>query len=1023
MLDNKFQYKLEEQEWDIELRKDHKWESADQRVLIVLQTIPSSSLKAQDILAEGIVQTTMLNSIKYARTEARKFGADPTDTAWALVNWNAWKHFSLKGPAREDAESKFTDRLRKLIKSMKPTHIFISGDKCAAHLLPDIPAAHIPYKRGWIHEYGPKKIPLVSTVDFDKLIQKNAINGNLLGFWCRHLSNLLNEKLPFSLAKVRAEVVYVNTMEKWESLHKRLKKAGPKIRIGLDTETRNLSVLHNTIYTIQFAFSDDPYKGFILPLHHPKTPWDPKEIKMISKGLTEFFQQDASTGPELCTFNGMFDLRVIRAQFGLPIIYLPVWEVMAGEHLLDENVSGLSSVGPPMGGLLATYCRYGNDHYLTAEFSKEERSTLGAVDINKDKEAQLYCATDPVATLAISFAQEKAAANIDLDGTPWAPIFKKHMRHIMSDTAHQLSHLRQDGSLVDRQYLTSLMAQDSPLRKEMDRVARKLRLSKPARRANKQLLRESGLKATSLFGGATAKDKWVLQINKPEHKKVLFFETLGLEPVSETKNGSPAIDKVFIKEYKDKVEEVAILDEWTMRQKLLSTYVKGWFKKLTTNADSITDSFLRPDYAFMGVDTGRLASRNPSLQTIPARGKLSKIIKRMFVAPKGHILVRFDYSAHEVRIWSILSGDKELAQVFRVGQKLRKRLIKALESGELAEILQELKTKGDLHIQNVKRFFNKWVDKSDPLRDAVKAVVFGVLYGLSARSLGKDLGKDEEYAQGLIDKLFDTFKVGGRWVKKIIEMARTKGYTYSALGRRRFLPAVMTGDRGVVNRQIRRGSNAPGQGAASEIGTKASRRIMETYYKQAVPLAQKYLGVSDKDTIIQFNRIVHDASYFAVPYAMVVPFLHVLQWEATYGITKAIEKEIGLKFTIEPEIEMEFGTRDDRSRKWSWQLPELVELLCRSLMDGQELGSVEDAQDAWSKIIAPYYDKKTRKLLQKKWPLLDVSDLDENIRRAFNKGAKSYKVLKAQYLEKDRKVQLEVEKAQKAALKSSKKPK
>lgn len=636
------------------------------------------------------------------------------------------------------------------------------------------------------------------------------------------------------------------------------------------------------------------------------------------------------------------------------------------------------------------------------------------------------CAMDVVCLLAMKAEQIKRAAKIKIADKPYEKYFVRHMLHQMSDTAHQLSHLREDGSKIDRKYLRALLKPDSQLRAEAKRIMKDLRAFPEVQEANRQLLAESGFKAGGLFGAKTQAN-WVFRMNKPDHKRKLFFDVMGLAAVSKTDTGQDAIDKAFIGAYKDRNRVVAAYGEYQEIEKLISTYVRGWYKKLTTNLDSATDDHLRPDYSFFDVVTGRLASKGPNLQNIPTRGKLSKIIKRMFVGMKGYLLIRYDYSAHEVRVWSIASGDPVLAGVFKIGQALRQEWIQ----NPTDEVKARLKRDGDVHIQNVKRFFNKEVDKSDPLRDAVKAVVFGTLYGKSAKTLGEDtkaseigvlksnistqykitltetdpakfkkaekqlkveidklqtLMEDdrEAYAQGIIDKMFGQFKKGAAWTNKMQELAETQFYVYSPIGRRRYMPAALSMDRQIVNQQVRRGSNAPIQGFASEIGVTAGRCILEAYYSN-LPKLKKMMGIqkSDWEMRIPFNRTVHDAHYFAVPYEMVLPFIHLLQYETTYGVTKRYKDNFGIDFAIEPEIEIEVGGRDDHTHKWDWSLNNLVDSLRGGIADCEELGILEGSpHEVMETMLQPWRNKEQRTFLQQLWPLLGVKKLDKQIEEA-----------------------------------------
>lgn len=1011
MFDTKFRYVVdEEKEYDLALARDDHWFNSKKRLLIVFQHVPTASLKDKELLSKGLVKDTVVNLIKAAREQVRDYDGSPSGFAYAAVNFNAYRHLHMKGPARAECEADFADRVAKLTAKLKATHVLVLGDVAAKNMLPQV--ENIEFKRGWIHKY--QGLPCVTTLELSKLLEKNGHLSTLLGFVVRHTRNLMLGHNPHDLKGHINKPSYISSLKKFDKMMDVLESLGPTDVVATDTETKDLSVLSNEIYTIQFATSKNPNKGYVVPLSHPLTHFKPKAIQYMRERLAQWFAR--KDGPELVTFNGMFDLRVIRKYFDLPILYHTVWEITAGEHLLDENASELHNVGPAMGGLAAILCSYGNDHYFRAKFSKAERITTGTTDPSDDNFLE-YASYDVTSILAIRQEQMLRAAKIDHNGKPYRKAFELHVRYVMSDTVHQLSHLKSDGSLVDRTYLHYLLGADSPLRKEIAAAAAKLKGNKNAIEANRALLKSSGMKAGSLFGSTA--ERWILKLSKASHKAALFFDQMGLEPVSETKSGEPAIDKVFIKAYKSEYEEAAILDEWSGLTKLLSTYVRGWNRHMNKDADSTKDSYLRPDYAFWNVSTGRLGSRNPSLQTIPTRSKIAKIIKRMFVAPRGHLLIRFDYSAHEIRMWSVLAGDKVLANAFKAGQALRQQWIQ----DPSPEIAKELKTKGDLHIQNVYRFFNKWVDKSDPLRDSIKQVVFGTLYGKSAKTLGEDIRKNdidtirakmraeglgkadlkalqaelkevqakdyEKYAQSIIDKMFGEFKEGAKQVNTMKKYAAEKGYVWSPLGRRRHLWSVLTGHRSIISKQVRRGSNAPIQGAASEVGLKAARGVSLSYYNEVDRFTKFY-----RDTVrsnmskaarkyevrLQSNRVVHDALYYAVPYHMVIPFMHLLQWEATYGVAQRVEKELGLKFTVEPEIEIEFGARDDQTYKWDWSMPNLADCIDRAVDDAAEFGLLSgSAAEVRAQIWAPYEDPKQVKYLQRHYPLLGVPDLKTQI--------------------------------------------
>ena len=1060
-------------DWNLTLPIDPNYSNQKRRVLVVLQTVDSRDLKEEGLLASKQTRTAFVESVKMARKMARLRNSNLPEFGWAVVNYNARRHLHLKDQAKAEAESEFKARLQTIIKKLNPTHILFSGD--VQKLYPSI--KHAQLKNGWVHEIDGRKV--VSTVDFSRLLEKVGLYANLLGFWCQHLANLLVGTLPHSLAGLEVKPVLVDTIKKFDQMMVEWDAVADRGgEFGLDTETKNLTVNKNRIFTMQMTFDHSPNKGYVLPIDHPHAdnPFSVDERKYIKRELKHRFGDMKRKCLMIC-FNGAFDLRVIRKALHLDIIGMPIWECMAGEHNLDENCSSLKYVGVygdgvgkkrmSANGLAGVFASYGNDFYLLESgFTKEDRATVANVS-PKDKDFLRYAAMDTVSMLGIKRSQIERAGFQTVDGKNYRPLFIRHMLCQMSDTIHQLSHLKEAGSLVNRKYLRSLLHPDSVLVKAIAELGDEFKTFPEVKEANKQLLAEAGFKTGGLFGSGNA--AWTFSFTKPKHKAKLFFDVMGMEAINKTEKGEPSVDKEFIETYKDRNFLVAKFGEYTAASKMLGTNVKGWLKLLKA-IDGLFDDHLRSDIVFFDVDTGRLASRNPNLQNIPTRGKLSKIIKEMFITADGHLQIRFDYSAHEVRGWSIVALDKILAATFKVGQGLRQAWIKkhppmilvnskgepiklpmAKEIRETYEaelkkckdkaritllkrvietddIATRLKKEGDVHIQNVYRFFNKWVEKSDPLRDAIKAVVFGTIYGKSASTLGHDTKKAEfdalkekmgvaykagnkkeladleeqyralmeddreDYAQNIIDKMFSAFKMGHKWLQRMSDKAENEQHVYSPIYRIRHLWASLTKDRQIVSRQVRRGMNAPIQGFASEVAVKGSRLVMMNYYRLQ-PKLKAMIGLDAKAKFpVRFNRIVHDASYFTVPYSMVLPFMHILQYDATYGVTKAYKDEFDLEFTVEPEIEMEIGVQDTKSRKWGWALPELFAHIEAAVDDGVKAGYLTESKDEiMRQILQPYRSDECLAFLNKRFPYLGV-DLEAEIKEALAVFDKDYRI-------------------------------
>jgi hypothetical protein len=620
--------------YNLRLCRDSKWRETEMRVLIVAQTVDRRDLaptatayrpgsnarkggvetwdKSPGMLTTDDTRTPMLNAIKYAKKCALPYLADDQELprmAFAVCNFNASRHLHLPDAMKREKEREFADRVHLLIEESNPTHILVSGDEAMAAMYPSI--KHPQFRRGHVHDIDGRKI--VSTLDFYRLLEKDGEYANLLGFWCRHLANLMLGYLPHDISKVAIEPVYIDTIDKFDDVMQRFDNAQ---LAAFDTETKNLSVLGNAVYTIQFAFDENPDIGYVIPVDHPlQDCWSPEDIVYVKKELKKRF--GAKKGPTLVTFNGMFDLRIIRQALKLPIIWLKVWEITFSEHLLDENVNALNAITSMrdgenksgFGGLRPILMSYGNDFYFRpSKFGKSERSNVGTVN-PRDEDFLRYAAHDAAILLHMREAQIERAKTIYLERQNYQPYFIRHMMYQMSDTAHQLSHLRQDGSKISKTYLEHLLKDDGPLVAELRSQEGQFRVFPEVKKANKQLLKEAGIRSAGLFN--KGKDPWIFGLGKGDHKAKLFFDILGLQPLTFTDKGAPQINKAFVAHYQDKNKIIQTYGEYQKLYKLWSTYAKGWYKKFQLDPDVARDHHLRPDYTVWGVVTGRLASFGP----------------------------------------------------------------------------------------------------------------------------------------------------------------------------------------------------------------------------------------------------------------------------------------------------------------------------------------------------------------------------------------------------------------------------
>jgi DNA polymerase I-like protein with 3'-5' exonuclease and polymerase domains len=997
----KFQHKRTEKDFPLyRFPQSTDWADQKRRLLIVVETVESTDIKYNTVMSgESILGRVLSTIIPWAQTEAKIITGKQRDYGIALINFNNRRTFTLSKPEQQTAAAEFAVRVNAYISEHKPTHVFVCGDTAAEHLMPGVSVTN--YKRGWVHDVkmGGVRVKCVSTLDIDSIYSKAKRNesdedndyeefadvygsANLIGYIARNLTNLFVGYLPYSLEHIKPKFKYVKTLSEFDHLYEKLVSAKS---LGYDTETRNLSCTQNSVYTMQFAFEDN--LGFVLPYKHPTTPFSSKDRSYIAKRLTEFWRTKSGVLTDIVMMNGAFDLRVTRAEFGIPLIHHTVWEATAGEVVLDENIKFLMDYGTYPTSMLSIFTSYGNDWYHHAAFSKQDRANIGNVRCD-DPDFLAYASMDVQSLVGIKRMQIERAKRVAHEGGTYAPVFRRYMRKQMSSTVHVVSHMKHRGVHVDMLWLAYLKSKNSPLLDEIKKLTNEIADTKEVKTVNKRLARDAGVIKNGLFGN---QGNWVFSPNKPDHKIALFFDVMGLPVVSTSrKTNKPNINRAFFAANRDN-QVVSMFERLGKLQKLVSTYVVGWWNKLKTSEDN-TEPKLRPDYGFTTVVTGRLNSFDPSLQQTPTRGKEAKYIKRMFVAPYGHLQIVFDYSANEVRGWSMLSNDFVLAGLFRVGQRLRQKWRK----NPVKRIADKLKKQGDIHIANVKFFFGKWVDKEHELRFAIKAVVFGVIYGKSAATLAKDVKKDKSFAQDLIDRLFNRFKRGAEFLEKCKSDALEKWYVTTPTGRRRNLPAVITGVPAIIGAMMRRAMNSPIQGFASEFSVQACRLIALRFYEYLEQWhPEEYETCSLLPT--EIIKFVHDALYSEVPYRHVLPFLHILQYTATYGVAEYYEKEFDFPFTIEPEIEIEVGASEDNHHGWDWSDDSLRQAIEKSLDDQLQIhylkrkktdGTWVDTtkEQALSEIYKAYANKPLKKWLETKYPILGLLPDGSTVSGAFNRN-------------------------------------
>ena len=275
-------------------------------------------------------------------------------------------------------------------------------------------------------------------------------------------------------------------------------------------------------------------------------------------------------------------------------------------------------------------------------------------------------------------------------------------------------------------------------------------------------------------------------INSPQQLCRVLFDTLGLTPVKKTKTGY-STDTGVLEVLSESHPLPAMILEYRSLTKLKNTYVDV----LPALVDPATGR-IHTTFNQMVVATGRLSSSDPNLQNIPVRGEEGPKIRESFVPADGCLLLSSDYSQIELRVLAHLSQDRELIDTFHRNE--------------------------DIHARVAANVFGVGGESvTGDMRRAAKVINFGIIYGMSAFGLAKQLGVSQKEAQKYIDSYFERHKAVKDYMDGVKEAARQTGYTRTLMGRIRFIPELKNSDPMVRQLGERVAMNTPIQGTAADI--------------------------------------------------------------------------------------------------------------------------------------------------------------------------------------------------------------
>lgn len=276
-------------------------------------------------------------------------------------------------------------------------------------------------------------------------------------------------------------------------------------------------------------------------------------------------------------------------------------------------------------------------------------------------------------------------------------------------------------------------------------------------------------------------------LNSPKQLQVILFEEMGLPIIKKTPSGTPSTNEEVLTELALDYSLPKLILEQRGLAKLKSTYTDKLPKMVSEVSGRVHTSYHQAVTA-----TGRLSSTDPNLQNIPVRNEEGRRIRQAFIAPQGYKVVAIDYSQIELRIMAHLSADKGLLDAFTHGK--------------------------DIHAATAAEVLNLPIDEvSKEQRRQAKAINFGLIYGMSAFGLAKQLGIGRNDAQSYMDLYFERYPGVQIYMEETRQVASENGYVETLYGRRLYLPEINARN-GLRRKAAERAAiNAPMQGTAADI--------------------------------------------------------------------------------------------------------------------------------------------------------------------------------------------------------------
>lgn len=311
-------------------------------------------------------------------------------------------------------------------------------------------------------------------------------------------------------------------------------------------------------------------------------------------------------------------------------------------------------------------------------------------------------------------------------------------------------------------------------------------------------------------------------IASPKQMAEVLYEKLGLgSKIKKTSTGGKSTNVSQLEKIQDEHPAVKKIMEYRELTKLLSTYIDSLPQYVQS------DGKIHAHFLQTGASTGRFSCEEPNLQNLPVKSEFGQQVREAFVASKGNVLLSCDYGQIDLRAAAILSGDKNLVEIFEKGV--------------------------DVHTGTAARVFGVTEDKVTPdMRRKAKAINFGILYGMGVTSLKEGMGVERKEAQEFYDQYRVTFSRLMEYLEEVKASAWKKGYTETLLGRRREIPLLKSPLPFLRAQGERIALNAPIQGTSADI------------VKLAIIDAYEYIVKNNLQDKVKLLLQIHDELVFEI---------------------------------------------------------------------------------------------------------------------------------------------------------------